>query len=152
MRLGIEISYSQYGHPQTNGKDERFHRTLNIEVIQRNYFRELTHAQEIFDNWRQCYNLERPHEAIDLNVPNLRYTPSYRSFPEKLPGYEYDSTFIVKRVDCRGRVNFQGKSFFTGMAFAKELVGVQRTQEGGIFNVYFCNQKINKLDVTKKEI
>lgn len=67
--LGIAVSHSRPYHPQTNGKDERFHRTLNADVIQGKLFADLEQCQTAFDRWRTIYNTERPHEAIGLAVP-----------------------------------------------------------------------------------
>jgi transposase InsO family protein len=60
IRLGIRISFSAPAHPQTNGKDERFHRTLKAEVLQGRVFADHPHAQQAFDRWRTVYNHERP--------------------------------------------------------------------------------------------
>lgn len=61
MRLGIRIGHSRPYHPQTQGKDERFHRTLKAEVTSRRVFAELSECQQAFDHWRSVYNTERPH-------------------------------------------------------------------------------------------
>ncbi|MFP3607049.1 integrase core domain-containing protein, partial [Paraburkholderia sp. SIMBA_053] len=60
IRLGIHVSYSQPYHPQTNGKDERFHRTLKAEVLNGQHFRTPRNAQNAFDAWRTVYNHQRP--------------------------------------------------------------------------------------------
>ena len=66
MRLGVEVSHSRPYHPQTLGKDERFHRTLKLELLSRRSFRDLEHCQRDFDIWRDTYNLERPHDSLGL--------------------------------------------------------------------------------------
>ena len=59
-------------HPQTQGKDERFHRTLKAELLQGNTFADLPACQQAFDRWRSVYNLERPHQALGLVTPVTR--------------------------------------------------------------------------------
>jgi len=84
VRIGVSLSYSRPYHPQTQGKDERFHRTLKAELLVRQSFDSLTSAQDAFDRWRDRYNLVRPHEALGLEPPVSRYRPSPRPFPEVL--------------------------------------------------------------------
>jgi transposase InsO family protein len=144
MRLGITISYSRPNHPQTNGKIERFHRTLKLEVLSNNYFRNISSIQRSFDRWRDVYNLERPHEGIGMKVPSIRYHPSYRHYPEKLAPVCYSEDYNVHKVDSRGRICTQGRQLFVGTPFAKELVGLRQTNAGGV-EVYYCHQKLGQV-------
>ena len=85
MQLGIRVSHSRPYHPQTQGKDERFHRTLKAEVLQHRRFVDNTEAQQVFDRYRYVYNHERPHQALDMQVPAQRYRVSNVAYPEALP-------------------------------------------------------------------
>ena len=76
MRHGIRVSHGRAYHPQTQGKEERFHRSLKAEVLDRNSFADLTACQRAFDRWRPIYNHERPHEALGLKPPAARYRPA----------------------------------------------------------------------------
>lgn len=147
IRLGILVSYSRPRHPQTNGKDERFHRTLKLEVLQNTYFKDLEHIQQTFDNWRNIYNLERPHEGIHMQVPATRYHPSYRAYPEKLADVEYSDDHRVLRVDSRGRLAMAGRSIFVGMPFAKETVGIRQQASSENIDIYYCHQKLGQIDL-----
>ena len=89
MRLGIVVTNSQPLHPQTNSKDERFHRSLKAEVLAGRYFRDMQEAQGAFDDWRFLYNQQRPHEALSMQTPSQRYSPSPRRFSLVLPEIEY---------------------------------------------------------------
>ena len=84
LRLGIAISHGRPFHPQTQGKDERLHRTLKEEVILQYSLQDLFESQQVFDQWQHTYNCERPHEALQLDTPASRYEKSPRSFPESI--------------------------------------------------------------------
>jgi transposase InsO family protein len=64
IRLGIRVTHIRPHHPQTQGKDERFHRTLKAEVLRDRSHLDLPACQSDFDPWRDIYNRERPHEAL----------------------------------------------------------------------------------------
>lgn len=77
--VGVAVTHSRPAHPQTLGKDERFHGTLSREVLRAAQWRDPAHLQTVLDRWRTVYNQERPHEALGLAVPASRYQPSRRS-------------------------------------------------------------------------
>jgi len=97
-RLSIGISHGRPYHPQTHGKDERFNRTLSDEVLQGVSLKDLRHCQEAFDVWRGVYNVERPHQALDMVAPASRYNISSQSFLEALPPVEYGPEDLVRRA------------------------------------------------------
>ena len=137
MRLGIKVSHSRPYHPQTQGKDERFHRTLKAEVLQDQSFLNLDHAQQKFDEWLPVYNQERPHEALDMNTPASRYMPSPRSYPEQLPEFEYNGQDEVRKVQGKGELSYKGKLYALGQAFSGQPVALRRTMCDDIMQVYF---------------
>jgi transposase InsO family protein len=149
IRLGVQVSYSRPRHPQTNGKDERFHRTLKQEVLKGQYFRDIPHIQETFDKWRDIYNLERPHEGINMQVPGERYQVSYRKYPERLPEVVYSPDYNVHKVDKRGRIFIDGRTIFVGIPFSQEPLGVMASKEGNMMSIYYSHQKLGKLDISK---
>jgi transposase InsO family protein len=76
MRVGVRLYHGRARHPQTQGKEERFHRTLDVEVLQANRFADLVACQAAFDRFRRVYNTERPHESLAMAVPQSRYRAS----------------------------------------------------------------------------
>lgn len=69
LKLGIAVIHSRPYHPQSRGKNERFHRTLKAEVFALRRFHDLAEVQRAFEQWRTVYNLERPHEALGQPLP-----------------------------------------------------------------------------------
>jgi transposase InsO family protein len=148
LRLGIHISHSRPYHPQTQGKDERVHRTLQAELLSRTAFPTLHECQVGFDDWRDLYNLERPHEALDLDPPSTRYQPSERPFPETLPPVTYPPDMFVRKVDVSGRISFQGRRLRVGKAFHAQPVGLQPdTLTDGLLHVFFGKTHVRSLDL-----
>lgn len=145
IRLGVQISHGRPYHPQTQGKDERLHRTLCEELISRYPLPNLPVCQQQFDGWREMYNCERPHEALEMHSPISRYQPSPRPFPETLPPILYDRGDLVRKVDVTGRISYRNRRFRVGRAFRHQPVALRPTQEDGTYEVFFCHQKIAQI-------
>ena len=107
MRLGTRVTDGGPYHPQTQGKDERFHRTSKLEVISRGPLDDPAHAQRRFDAWRDPYDHERPHESLGMAVPASRYRVSPRAFPDALPAVEYAPGVEVRKVNPVGQSSFR---------------------------------------------
>ena len=148
IRLGIRISHSAPAHPQTNGKDERFHRSLKAEVLNGRSFADLTQAQVAFDRWRHIYNEQRPHEALGLATPIERYRPSPQSFPEKLPAIEYGPDDIITEVGWDGKIRFKGRRLKVPKALHRLPVAFRPVPaEDGTYDVYFCHKCFMRLSL-----
>jgi transposase InsO family protein len=148
IQLGIRLIHARPCHPQTNGKDERFHRTLNIELLQRRGLADLVDAQHAFDAFRDDYNLIRPHQAIGMNVPASRYRPSDRRYPATLPIIEYDDQLPVRKVDVTGKIDFHGRRYRIGKALRGHPVALRPDPENhGQYIVYFCHQPVRSIDL-----
>jgi hypothetical protein len=148
LRLGIRLSFARPHHPQTNGKNERFHRTLKLELLRDHSWRNLDECQPAFLAWREIYNCERPHEALDLDVPASRYLLSARSFPEHLPKIEYPDNTTIRKVESGGIITLQNRGYFVGEAFRGLSVALRPTSVDWRFDVYFLHQKIASLDLS----
>lgn len=129
MRLDILVWRGRPFHPQTQGKEERFHRTLDRELLREGRFDDLEQTQSRFDPFREMYNQERPHEALGLEVPASRYRMSARSYPEALPEIVYDVPTVVRKVGPSGQFQFQGQTHKISEAFAGEQVGLDQIGE-----------------------
>jgi transposase InsO family protein len=150
FRLGIRVSHSRPLHPQTQGKDERFHRTLKRELLDRSGFSSIQTCQNAFDGWRNQYNLIRPHEALGQTPPVTRYSASARSFPEQLPPIEYDDGDQVRKVRRHGQLHFKGRDYFVGEGLTDEFVAIRPTAEDGVFRVIFCNYEVRRIDLANR--
>jgi len=150
LRLGIHLSHSRPHHPQTQGKDERFHRTLNLELLRHLQAHGHGQCQQEFNQWRNIYNNERPHEALGMKVPASRYQPSTRVYPERLPPIEYGPTDIVRKVRNYGHFKFRGREYHLGSAFYGLHIALRFTATDGVMDIYFCQQRIRSINLTDK--
>jgi len=145
IRLGIAVSFSRPAHPQTNGKEERFHRTLKAELLQREVIRDLKQAQRLFDEWRICYNHIRPHDSLQLNVPASRYSPSERTYPATLPPIEYVDSDEVCYVGWKGEMKWRGRKYKVSSAL-KDLPVAIRQHDDGSYHAFFCHYHMGKIN------
>lgn len=147
MRLGVAVSHGRPRHPQTQGKDERFHRTLRLELLHDREFRDLAEAQREFDGWREVYNFVRPHQALALQPPASRYRPSPRTFPEQLPPLEYASDLKVRKVQADAEIYFHNRRLKVGKAFIGLPVALRPTLTDGVFHLLFAHSVIRTIDL-----
>lgn len=152
LKLGIAVLHSRPYHPQSRGKNERFHRTLKAEVFALKRYRNLAEVQRAFDCWRSVYNLERPHQALGQDVPASRYRPSERSMPDRLPQVEYDAHDTVRIVPAsKDYISFQGRSWIVPRAFRGERVAIRPLTTDGYYGVFFGAHQIATIDLTDPE-
>lgn len=149
MKQGIAVSHSRPYHPQTQGKDERFHRTLKAELLQGNTFADLSASQRAFDRWRVIYNEQRPHEALDMQVPQQRYCASPNEYRPQPPSPEYADSHQVRLVQNKGLVSWDGRPYPVGRAFVGESVAIRPTLTEHILEVFWSTRCIARIDVAQ---
>lgn len=150
VRRGVRVLHGRPFHPQTQGKEERFHRTLKAEAIGSRCFRNAADCQRVFDPWREVYNFQRPHEALQMATPATRYRPSPRRFVESPGPIEYGPNDAVRKVCAGGRVSYGGMEHRVGKAFVGEPVAVRPTTVDGVMEVYYCHQRVAEIDLRRQ--
>ena len=151
-RLGVQVIHGRVRHPQTQGKEERFHRTLKAEVLTSELlWRNHAHCQDRFDSWREVYNHKRPHEALDMETPSCRYKLSSRSCPEELPAPEsfYLEGDHLRRVKSKGEITFRNRFFHIGNAYRGEMIALRRVGELQ-WDIYHCWKCLGTADLSLK--
>jgi len=152
MKLGILPIHGRAGHPQTQGKTERFNRTLKNELMRHIQFLDLDHAQEEFLRYRQIYNHIRPHDAINLEVPARLYTPSLRRYPLEIQDFFYPPEAMLYKVRGNGCISFRGQDVFIGMALEGEAIWLLPSEQQELFTVYFREFQIGLFNSTTREV
>lgn len=147
MGQGIKIGHSRPYHPQTQGKLERFHRSLKSEVLQGRHFIDLNSAQQAFDIWRDVYNQKRPHQALDMQVPATRYSSSSREYQEQQMAPEHTDGDVVRKVQVKGDVYWRNREYSIGKAFHGLSIAIRETAEDGIHDVYWSRHRIARIDL-----
>lgn len=148
LRLGVRVLHVRPYHPQTQGKEERFHRTLKAELLSRHTWRDLAHCQAEFTRYRTRYNHERPHDALGGDTPASRYRPSVRSLPVHLPPLDY-AGMEVRVVREKGVITFRNQTWALGRAFASLPIGLRPSpQADGQWEAWFAGHVLGRLDFT----
>jgi putative transposase len=144
MKLGIVPERIAAGHPEQNGRHERMHRTLHAETA-RPAAANRRAQQRMFDEFRQQYNQERPHEALEQRTPASWYAPSRRAYPARVPPPEYDSDLLVRRVQKHGEFKWKDQPIFLTQALADEAIGLE-AMDDRYYRIYFARFPIACFD------
>jgi len=143
MKQGIGLHWSGIGHPQTQGKVERFHGELERALRYRGW--QDKPRQQWLDEFRWEHNHLRPHEALDMGTPASRWQPSPRAYDPQPPRWEYPEGSWVLQVDCQGKLDLAGKKRVIGRALRGERVRLLKVEHR--LQVYYCNTLIRELDL-----
>ena len=146
LQLGIELERIRPAHPEENGQHERMHRTLKFETT-RPPRTNLLQQQERFDEFREEFNTERPHEALGMKRPAQVYKHSPRKLPVVLPELDYPEHDDVLPVDKAGYVCFRRRRAYLSTALAYQRVGL-REQLDGRWLVTFATLDLGHVDHT----
>jgi transposase InsO family protein len=152
MDLDIGLIHGRPYHPQTQGKDERFHRTLKAEVMSREVFKTLAQAQAAFDRWRPIYNTKRPHQALALEPPVTRYRMSSRSMPDAIKPPDYEPEASVKTVGQNGDFTFNSRTWRTSKAFAGKTLAIRTTDQDGLFDLCYRRHVLAQIDLRQHHV
>ena len=129
IKQGVVLKYSGVGHPQTQGKVERFHRTLKVRTKHRGEPVTMAEWRQWAKEFRQEYNHERPHEALGMKTPAEVYKPENLRCYQELPReWEY-SGGVIKRLNTQGMLYHEGRTYFVSEALAHERVRVDELEE-----------------------
>src|ERR1700744_917200 len=143
LRLGIEIERIKPGNPQQNGRHERMHLTLKLEATKpaaQNFLQQ----QAKFDDFIDCYNNERPHQALNMQCPAERYQPSSRPY-RGLPDIDYPLHDRAATVTTCGRICFNNQKINLSQVFAGQTVGIKQTEDR-IWLVSFMDYDLGYFD------
>jgi len=142
MRQGVRLHWSGIRHPQTQGKIERFHGSLQRAWRRRGIPQQ--HLQAWLDDYRWEHNHVRPHEALDMKTPASVWTPSAKRYDPHPPRWEYPTGAWVLKVDCQGKLEIKGRKWTISQALAGERVQV--VPVCGRWMIFYCATLVRELD------
>jgi len=137
-RIAVQLSM------RANGRHERMHRTLKLETAMPPAFT-LREQQARFDEFRQCFNKERPHEALAFATPDSLYVASTRLYPKELPAHEYSDQFVVRQVRKDGGIKLEGKHIFISGVLSHERIGLL-LMEDQLYELYLGDTLLGEVD------
>jgi transposase InsO family protein len=144
ITLGILPERIDPGKPQQNGRHERMHRTLKQAAAQPPE-QSFSAQQQRFDLFRESYNRERPHEALDQQTPATHYQPSSREYTDNPEPLTYPEYFVVRPVQGSGIVNLRGHRVYVTHLLEGYDVGLNEIAQG-VWEVYFGPLRLGQFD------
>jgi len=150
IKLGIYPELIEPGEPQQNGVHERMHRTLKQDTT----FPPATSLraqQRKFDQFRQEFNEERPHEALDMKRPAEVYRASELKLPRRIATYAYPENYLVRRVSRCGTIRVLHKQVFVSQTLNEDYVGLEEVDDG-VYDLFFCFYHIGRYHLRENKI
>ena len=148
QKQGIRPIFSGVGHPQTQGKVERFHRTLSRHLRWHGVPQEFDKMCDALASFRQIYNEIKPHCALDRRTPAQCYYPSSRRFDPLPPAWVYPSGAVVKKLTPQGTLHWQGHLFFVSQALPDEHVWCRQIENRLL--VVYRDQMVREIDLESR--
>lgn len=145
MSLGILLDRIDPASPYQNGGHERMHRDIKQE-LQGKIIGSLKLHQRVFDEWRNEFNTQRPHEALNLKTPDEVYCKSPRLFHGDVFELDYPSGYRSRRINDRGWFNLRGHRVFISNALCGYNIGM-KLENKNTFSVWFNSTNIGEIDL-----
>jgi transposase InsO family protein len=145
LEQGIELHHSRIRHPQTQGKVERFHRTLQQKLDHLGKPTTWEACQPLFDTIQIDYNCIRPHEALQMAVPADRYVPSIRPYNPHPPAWEYPANAWVEKLNNKGFLVYNREHYFVSKALKHKAIMLR--QLGNTLLLTFRNMNIREINL-----
>jgi putative transposase len=142
VRLGLLPACLEPGTPQQNGRHERMHRTLKAATTRPPA--RTRRAQPLkFEPFREEFNGQRPHEALDMRTPAACYAPASRQMPTTRPPLEYPDRVEVRYVRAHGGIRWHHRGVHVSHVCVGQYVGLEDIDDGG-WNVAFGPLKLGR--------
>jgi transposase InsO family protein len=125
IEQGVRLLYGRVRHPQTQGKVERFHRTLGEELWRRGLPQSWAQWPGLLAQVQRDYNERRPHEALGMRRPAEVYQRSEQEYRESPSPWEYPEGSEVKRLNTQGMLDHDGRRWFVCEALAGQPVRIE---------------------------
>jgi len=129
VELGISIYRTEPGHPEQNGRLERFHRTLKKETTRPPKSNKCA-QQRAFNRFRTSFNYERPHEALGNHTPADHYSESRTLLPRRTPPPDYESHLEIRRLNARGELQLNDFRFTVSGSLKGKEVALEPIDDG----------------------
>lgn len=148
IEQGVRLLYGRVRHPQTQGKVERFHRTLDEAIRHRGKPRQMNQWPEALEEFRQVYNERRPHEALGMRRPMERYRASARSYQPQPRAWEYPEGSTVRRLNPAGCLYWEGRNWFVCEALESRWVRVETVNH--LLVVSYRHMYVREIDLQRQ--
>lgn len=152
MELDILPIHGRIKHPQTQGKIERFHRTMKQELLNHISISNIDDAEVQFGDWREKYNNIRPHEALGMKTPGQVYIASPRAYPEKIRDWEYGGEYHVIKVNSWGYARFDKWQVYLSETMIDKYIEFRPSPDGESFFACYRNFKIAEFNTQNGEL
>lgn len=146
MNHDILPIHGRIKHPQTQGKIERFHRAMNQELLKHYTPKDISDAERVFNDWRNCYNNERPHEALGMKRPSDIYVPSDREYYDQVKKYEYSGKNHIIKVNSWGYARFDHWQIYLSETMINEYIEFRPNPNRDTFIACYRNFAIAEFD------
>jgi transposase InsO family protein len=147
--LGLQHIQGRIAHPQTQGKTERFNRTLQEECLSRHAYSSVEDWNRCLEEYRQLYNTVRPHEALGDEPPASRYRLSAAPFHEPQKDLkEGEADWLYRKVDSSGKITLLSHPILAGKGLAGWTVGA-RYDGGGYWTLLFRGHALSQWHLAK---